>query len=94
LVKRRNDLAEVRAILADVEIPPRQRLERATRIFWWVFMFQGSDWPWHTRQTAARLLDQLMAVGRPGKTIAAMTDQTVHGLLEDMQRVVEECERP
>lgn len=93
LVQRENYLAEARDALNDSEQVARYRLATATKLFWRAYMFQGSDWWPERRRAADRLLSELFAQGRSGKTIAELDDAAVQRLSGELAALIQEIER-
>jgi len=92
VVEFHNFLDEVRDALADESLPPRQRLERAGRLFWHAYVYQGSRWSPQFQQAGGKLLTRLMSEGRVSKTVASMDARQVASMCRELARFVDECE--
>ena len=91
MVQRGSYLAEARAVLDDHAKPMRQRLERAGKLFWRAYVFEGSQWPEPARRAAGRLLNELFAFGRISRTLTHVPDGRMTRIFDDLRALVDRC---
>lgn len=76
------------AALSRAELPPRDRLQEASRVFWKA-MFYEQTWPPALRSDAAALVSRLFYRGPIYRTISLMDEETVGEMLIELRAFVE-----